>query len=107
MQSKKCPFCAEEIQLEAVKCKHCNSWLDSAPPRGVAGGSFGSFASKRLRRSSSDRMVFGVCGGLGHMFDIDPTVIRALYALLTVFTVVIPCLILYLIMAVIIPPEPD
>lgn len=24
---KKCPFCAEEIQEVAVKCKHCNEWL--------------------------------------------------------------------------------
>jgi|LGOV01.1.fsa_nt_gb hypothetical protein len=24
---RKCPFCAEEIQEEAKKCKHCNEWL--------------------------------------------------------------------------------
>jgi phage shock protein PspC (stress-responsive transcriptional regulator) len=35
---------------------------------------------KRLRRSSSDRMIAGVCGGLGKYLDVDPVIIRLLWA---------------------------
>ncbi len=34
---KKCPFCAEEIQDEARKCKHCGEFLDEANRPSLAG----------------------------------------------------------------------
>lgn len=35
--------------------------------------------NKRLKLSSTDKVVGGVCGGLGEYFDIDPTIIRILF----------------------------
>ncbi|MBR5349901.1 MAG: PspC domain-containing protein [Prevotella sp.] len=42
--------------------------------------------TKRLTRSVKDRMIGGVCGGIGEYLDVDPTAIRVAYALLTLFT---------------------
>ena len=41
---------------------------------------------KRLTRSSTDRLVAGVCGGLGEYFGIDSTWIRLLFVALTPFS---------------------
>ena len=41
---------------------------------------------KRLYRSTKDRMIGGVCGGIGEYLEVDPTVIRVAYALLSFFT---------------------
>ena len=57
---------------------------------------------KKLYRSLSNRMVCGVCGGIGEYFNIDPTLIRLLWVLLSMGS----CgtgLLIYIIAAVIIP----
>mgnify|MGYP001814888454 CR=1 FL=1 len=41
-------------------------------------------SDKQLMRSN-DRMVAGVAGGLAEYFDIDPTLVRILFVLLTLF----------------------
>lgn len=62
--------------------------------------------TKRLYRSRSDRMIAGVCAGMGKYLGIDATVIRLIFALLAIFTGVVPGLILYIVMMFIIPDEP-
>lgn len=59
---------------------------------------------KKLYRSNTDKMIAGVCGGLGKYLGLDPTVIRLIFALLFVFAG--SGLLLYIILAVMIPLEP-
>ena len=59
---------------------------------------------KQLTRSTTSRMLAGVCGGLGQYANIDPTVIRLAAVLL--FFVTGPAMIAaYIIMALIVPEE--
>jgi phage shock protein C len=60
---------------------------------------------KRLYRSRDERWLAGVCGGLGSYFGLDPTLIRALFVLFGL--VVGGGLLLYIILWIIIPLEPD
>ena len=58
---------------------------------------------KRLYRSRSDRMIWGVCGGLAEYFDIDPTVIRIIAVLLLLAKGV--GVLAYIILAIVVPLE--
>ncbi len=50
-----------------------------------------------------DRVIAGVCSGIAERFDTDATAIRVLWALLTVFTAVLPGIIAYIICWIVIP----
>jgi phage shock protein C len=58
---------------------------------------------KRLVRSNSDRMLGGVCGGIGQYLDIDSTLIRLLFVVGVVFFGVSP--LIYVLLWVFIPHE--
>lgn len=58
---------------------------------------------KRLYRSRTDRVLWGVCGGLAKYFDIDPTIVRVI-AVLLIFADGLGIL-AYIIMAIIVPLE--
>jgi len=60
---------------------------------------------KTLTRSTRNTMIAGICAGLGEYLGIDPTVVRLMFLL--GFAITGPGIVLaYLIMAVVIPPEP-
>lgn len=59
---------------------------------------------KTLTRSTSNRMLAGVCAGLGEYLGIDPTIVRLL-TLLAFFTGFGGIAIVYLIMAIVVPEQ--
>lgn len=62
---------------------------------------------KKLYRSKNDRKLEGVCGGIAKLLNIDATLIRLAWALISLFSAAIPGILIYIICAVIIPEEPD
>ena len=60
---------------------------------------------KRLYRTRRERMFCGVCAGIAKYCNIDPTVIRFLWALISCFA---PAgVVAYIVATFIIPEEPD
>ena len=60
---------------------------------------------KRLYKSTENKMICGVCGGIAEYFNVDPTLIRLATAALTLFSVG-SMVIAYFVAAIIIP-EPN
>ena len=58
---------------------------------------------KRIYRSQEDRKIAGILGGLGELFDIDPTLLRLLFVFIGLASGVIPLAVAYLIGWIIIP----
>jgi phage shock protein PspC (stress-responsive transcriptional regulator) len=61
----------------------------------------GVFVNRKLYRSRTNRMIFGVCGGLGEYLDVDPTIIRVAFVVLALMSGI--GILAYLVMAVLIP----
>ena len=59
---------------------------------------------KQLTRSTSNRMIAGVCAGLGDYLGIDPTIVRLL-TVLAFFTGFGGIAIVYIIMALVVPEQ--
>jgi phage shock protein PspC (stress-responsive transcriptional regulator) len=61
---------------------------------------------KQLTRSTTDRMIAGVCAGIGKYANIDPTVVRLIAVLLFFLGMGPGILLAYFIMMIIVPEEP-
>jgi phage shock protein C len=59
---------------------------------------------RRLTRSNRNKMIAGVCGGLAEYLDMDPTLMRVLYVLVSVLSAAFPGVIAYVVLMFLMPP---
>ena len=62
---------------------------------------------QNLYRSRENRMLGGVCGGLGEYFDIDPTLVRVLFVFGAFLGIPGALLLVYLVMLILVPQQPQ
>ncbi len=63
--------------------------------------------TNRLTRSKSERMLLGVCGGIATWLGWDPTIVRVAYVLISICSAAFPGIFVYVILALVMPPEPS
>jgi phage shock protein C len=61
--------------------------------------------AKKFFRSKTKKVVAGVCGGLADYLDVDVNIMRLLFIGVTVFTALLPMMLLYIIAWIIVPLE--
>lgn len=67
----------------------------------------GDAKPRRLTRSNRNKMIAGVCGGLAEYLNMDPTVVRVLYVLLSILSVAFPGIIAYIVLMFLMPPPEE
>ena len=88
--SRQCPYCAETIRAEAVKCRFCGSLLGAGSP-----------LTRTWYRSREGKMIAGVCAGLAEQFGISVTILRLAFVLGTLIGG--PGLVVYIVLWVVMP----
>ena len=67
-----CTQCKREIAEYSAYCSYCGSRQNSGAPH------------RRLMRSATDSKIAGVCGGLGEYLNVDPTIVRLVWVILSI-----------------------
>ena len=90
-ERRTCPYCAEEIAAQAVRCPHCRSRLVM-------------FDATALHRDHPDRKLAGVAAALAQALTVPTVVVRVAFVVLTFFHLAGPAL--YGILWVLVPYAP-
>jgi len=98
-----CSTCGRQLEEEARYCSACGTPRGKVrPPSGESAG------TKKLSRAREGKMIAGVCAGVARYLEIDVTLVRILWILVTIFPP-IPGLVAYIVCWIVMPqdPEPD
>ena len=93
-----CCNCGKEMEAEANFCSVCGTARPQAQPRGDA--------PRPLSRIRAGRKIAGVCGGVARYFDLDVTLIRVLWIVLTIFPPLLPGIVAYIVCWIAMPEDP-
>lgn len=97
-----CANCSKEIAESSNFCYFCGS-----RQQGTAGGAARRpMGEQRLYRSADDKIIAGVLSGFADYLDTDPTMLRVVYVLVTLFTGLLPGALVYIVAWVVMSEEP-
>ncbi len=60
--------------------------------------------TKRLRRTK-DAILGGVCGGIAEYFELDPSLVRIAYILVSILSAAFPGILVYIVLWIVVPSE--
>ena len=60
---------------------------------------------KKLLRSTNDKWIAGILGGIAEYLDWDPAILRLAYVLLTVFSAGFPGILIYIFLWIVMPKQ--
>jgi phage shock protein PspC (stress-responsive transcriptional regulator) len=81
-QTRRCPYCAEEIRVEAIRCRYCQSHVGGSDP-GDWFRSRGGIDPAGWYRSHPERKLAGVASAVAHGLGLPLAIVRVGFIVLT------------------------